>query len=263
LAHIVQKYSKTALIAATGVLSDSKLFLFDYLLRLLRVALLLSIWRTLFAGRHMVGGMTLPTLLTYTLVAEAFAEPLAARTDLPGYFWNGTLLQRYLRPLNLFGQFTVEACGLWTLNFVLFSLPLLLLASALGIDPSPASGGAALCFLVSLILAVAVGLALEIIFVACGIQWQMPIWAIDRVRTALNLLLSGAVFPLALLPFHLGVGLEWLPFASMASAPMRLYTGTGDPLRLIGLQIVWAALLWPLANWMWNASRERMVSYGG
>ncbi len=251
------------MIAATGLVGDSKLFLLDYLLRLLRVAMLLSIWRTLFAGRHEVGGMTLSTLLTYTLIAEAFAEPLAARTDLPGYFWTGTLLGRYLRPLNLFGQFAAEACGSWALHFALFSLPLLLLAPALGVNPLPSSGVAAVSFAVSLVLAVSVGLALENIFVAIGIWWQMPIWIIDRMRSAFNALLSGAFIPLALLPFHLGAVLGWLPFASMASAPMRLYTGTGDPLRLIGLQAVWAALLWPLAIRLWDASRERMVSYGG
>jgi ABC-2 type transport system permease protein len=263
LAHIVQKYGKTAAIAATGLLGDSKLFVIDYLLRLLRVALLLSVWRTLFAGRPEVGGMILPILLTYTLVAEAFGEPLAARTDLPGYFWEGTLLGRYLRPLNLFGQFAAEACGHWLLNFILFSLPLLLLAPFLGVNPLPVSGGAALSFAVSLVLAASVGLALENSFVAIGIWSQVPIWAIDRVRTALNALLSGAFIPLALLPFHLGRVFDWLPFASMASAPMRIYTGTGEPLRLIALQLGWTALLWPLAFKLWDASRERMVSFGG
>ncbi len=263
MAHIAHKYSKTAALAAASLVGDSKLFLVDYLLRLLRVALLLSIWHTLFAGRGAVGGMTLATVLTYTLVAEAFADPLAAATDLPDYFWQGNITTHFLRPLSLFGQFAAEACGKWALGFCLFSLPLLLLAPLIGVNPLPASGMAGLTFAISLTLAVSVGLALENAFVAAGIWTQMPIWAIDRVRVALNLLLSGAFIPLALLPFHLGRIFDWLPFASMASAPMRLYTDTGDPAHLLGLQIAWSVVLWPLAFRLWHISREKMVSYGG
>jgi ABC-2 type transport system permease protein len=263
LAQLLHKYGKTAAISAASLVGDSKLFLIDYLLRLLRVGLLLSIWRTLFAGRAAVGGMTLPVVLTYSLVAEAFGEPLNARTDLPDYFWNGTITTRFLRPMSLFGQFGAEACGKWAMGFCLFSLPLLLLAPLMGVTPLPASAASGLYFAISLVLAVSVGMALEASFVAVGIWSQMPVWAIDRARSALNALLSGALIPLALLPFHLGAAFEWLPFASMASAPMRLYTGTGDPLQMIGLQLAWCAALWPLAYRLWDASRERMVSYGG
>jgi ABC-type uncharacterized transport system permease subunit len=49
----------------------------------------------------------------------------------------------------------------------------------------------------------------------------------------------------------------------MASAPLQIYVGIGDTLRLLALQVVWSLLLWPLARWLWRISRERMVSYGG
>ena len=68
---------------------------------------------------------------------------------------------------------------------------------------------------------------------------------------------------LALLPAGIGAVFGWLPFASMASAPLQLYIGTGDATRLLALQVGWSLLLWPLARWLWRISRERMVSYGG
>jgi ABC-type uncharacterized transport system permease subunit len=55
----------------------------------------------------------------------------------------------------------------------------------------------------------------------------------------------------------------WLPFASIASAPLRLYTGTGTAQELLPLQLLWATLLWPLTLWLWRVNQERMVSYGG
>jgi hypothetical protein len=49
----------------------------------------------------------------------------------------------------------------------------------------------------------------------------------------------------------------------MASAPLRIYTGTEDAWRLMAMQAGWAVLLWPAALACWDASRERIVSHGG
>ena len=47
----VQRYLKTAAMAAASFVGDSPLFLIDYLLRFLRVAVLLSLWRMILAGQ--------------------------------------------------------------------------------------------------------------------------------------------------------------------------------------------------------------------
>ncbi|HLJ57081.1 MAG TPA: hypothetical protein VKT77_18735, partial [Chthonomonadaceae bacterium] len=114
-----RRYGKTAMMSASGMAGDGPLFLIDYLLRFVRVALLLAIWRTLFAGRRAVGGMPLTTVLTYTLIGEVFAEPMAGFTTMADAFWDGTITARFLRPMSLFGQFAAEAGGLWTVNFAL------------------------------------------------------------------------------------------------------------------------------------------------
>lgn len=257
------KHAKTAAMAAAGQIGESPLFLMDYLLRFLRVALLLSIWRILFAGRGAVSGMTLPALLTYTLIAEAFAEPLLCRTEMISAFWDGSISTRFLRPMGLFTQFAVEAFGRWSVGFGVFSLPLLLCAPLLGVNPLPNDFLAGLLFLVSLALSISVGLAMEFIFMAMAMVFEGEIYAISRVRQALVALLSGAFLPLALMPWGLGKVFGWLPFASMASAPLRIYTGTGDPVWLLATQLGWTLFLWPLAGGLWRTSRERMVSYGG
>jgi ABC-2 type transport system permease protein len=92
---------------------------------------------------------------------------------------------------------------------------------------------------------------------------QLPLWAITQIRNALTTLLSGALLPLALLPPAVGALFGWLPFASMASAPLQIYIGTGNWLNLVALQICWSLVLWPLAHWLWQIGRERMVAYGG
>jgi ABC-type uncharacterized transport system permease subunit len=259
----LNKYYKTATMAAAGQVGDSSLFVMDYLLRFLRVAVLLSLWRTLLAGKGVVSGMTLSSVLTYTLIAEVFAEPLTCRTWLESAFWDGTIATRFLKPIGVFGQFAAEMCGRWMFGFGAFSLPLLLCAPLLGVDPRPASTLAGGLFLVSLVLAVLVGLALEYCFAALAVGMEWHPYAINSARAAIGTLLSGAFLPLALLPWGIGKLFGWLPFAAMASVPLRLYTGTGDAFHLLGLQAIWAIVLWPIAGRLWRKYRERMVSYGG
>ena len=249
--------------AASSYIGDSPLFLLDYLLRLLRVVVLLSIWRTILAGKGTVSGMTLASVLTYTLIAEVFASQLSPRTELDTAFWNGAIASRMLQPIGIFGQFSAEVFGRWLFEFGVFSVPLLLLAPLLGVNPLPAGAGAAGLFVLSLALAISVGLAIEFVFGGLLVILQLPHWAVSQVRSAVTTLLSGAIVPLALLPQGVGAIFAWLPFASMASAPLKIYTGTGEPIGLLALQAGWSIALWPLAHWLWRASRERMVAYGG
>ena len=165
--------------------------------------------------------------------------------------------------MGIYGQMLAEMVGGWIPGLLFFALPLLLIAPLLGVDPLPATWTAGLWFLLSLALGVAVGTALDLFFAACMVFLEHSVYALQRIRTTLTVLLSGRLVPLALLPWGLGDYLEWLPFASLASAPLRLYTGTGDPQDLIPLQVIWAVVLWVSAHALWCHNRERLVSHGG
>ena len=135
--------------------------------------------------------------------------------------------------------------------------------STSAVNPLPVSAGAGLLFGVSLLLSISVGLALEFLFGALIVTLEQGVWVIMRIRGALTALLSGALLPLALLPWGIGSVFAWLPFASMASAPLQIYTGTGNALLLLAVQAGWSLLLWPAALWTWRIHRERLVAYGG
>ena len=256
-------YWRTAVLAAGNPLSDGPLFLFNYAIRILRVVLLVSIWRIVMPGGEPVGGMTLDAVLTYTLLAGAFAPLFDVRTQLVWTIWNGSVVTRWLQPIGMPGLYASEQIGELAFGLVSFSLPLMLLAPLLGVDPRPASALHGGLFVVSLALGVTVGLALDFLFGALMLFMSETLWGIEQLRNATGVLLSGALLPLQLYPWGLGELFAWLPFAAMASAPLRVYTGTGDPALLIGSQVAWALVLWPLAMWGWRVNRERMASMGG
>jgi viologen exporter family transport system permease protein len=131
------------------------------------------------------------------------------------------------------------------------------------VSPFPASAAAGALFVASLFLSVTVGLAIDFLFGALMVVMEQDYWSVHYVRNGVTGLLSGAVIPLALLPWGVGDLFSWLPFAALASAPLRIFTGTGEPLPLLAGQAIWALLLWPLAGLLWRANRERLVCYGG
>ncbi|MBI5877470.1 MAG: ABC-2 family transporter protein [Chloroflexi bacterium] len=261
--QIIRSFWKTAAMEAASLVGEDSLFVVQYIFRFLRVVVLLAVWRTVLEGRTEVAGMTAAAVLTYTLIAEVFAEQLAPKTDVEWALHDGGIAMRFLQPLGLVVQFGGLMFGRWWLGLALFSLPLLLAAPLLGVDPRPASLAAGLLFVPSLVLAVVVGVALEFIFAALLVYMEGSAYIVARVRVAITLVLSGALIPLRLLPWGLGDVLQWLPFAAIASAPLQIFTGTGDPPLLIGLQLFWAVMLWAFSEWFWRTSRERLVSYGG
>jgi ABC-2 type transport system permease protein len=247
---------------AASTLGEEELFIIQFLFRLLRVVVLLSLWRVILTD-HDTAGMTLSTILTYTLIQEVYAEQLLPRTNIEWALHDGGIAMRFLQPLDLVSQFMAHMVGGWVFGLVFFSLPLLLVAPWLGVNPSPVSVLAGALFLVSVLCTMAIGVAFDFIFAALLTHFEGSAYMVGRVRVAISLVLSGALVPLALLPWNLGAILQWLPFASLASAPLRIYTGTGDPRLLLALQVAWAAVLWVLARRLWQHYREQLVSYGG
>lgn len=257
-------YLKTAAMAASGVMGDDSLFLVNYLMRLLRVALFFSLWRLILHGRGEIAGYTLGMTLTYTLISEVCRDLLECRTWLEMGFWDGSVSTRFLRPMGIFAQFAAEWSGAIAFHFVFFSLPLLLLAPLFGVNPFPPNLQAGLLFILSLALAVFTGLGLEYLFSGVAIALRLHPYVFNRMRGALGELLSGALLPFAFLPFGLGKVFAYLPFAGQASTPLSIYVGgANDAPRLMALQVFWGAALWIGASQLWNRNREKVIAYGG
>jgi ABC-type uncharacterized transport system permease subunit len=261
--RFLRAHLATARVAAFGPLSDGLWALFSIALRFLRVLILLAIWPTLIPPGAVVSGYRLGTVLTYSLVAEVFSAQLNVRTPIAAALWTGAIATRFTWPMPLATQYAAEMIGEWALPMLLVSAPLLLLAPLVGVDPLPASAARLALFLVSLVLAIAIGIAIDMAYTVLTVRIDLGPWVLNAARGVLQAICSGAWVPLALLPFHLGALFDWLPFASAASAPLRIYTGTGDPLRLLALQVVWVIVLTIAVRAAWDVCRERVALYGG
>ena len=231
----------------------------EYLLKLITLFAQWMIWCTILPAGAEVDGLTRSSMLIYITVSSALSPLLDVRTPASGWLHDGTMLSLFMRPSSVYAQLIAHTAGGWLIPITFYALPLLAFASLLGYAPIPASPW----FFLSLPLCVMQGFAVDFLFACMLIRMNNLEWQMFSIRNALTTLLTGSLIPFAALPWGLGRWLELSPFGTLAGAPLALLTGIGDPVRLVSAQIFWNVVLWPLAIWAFNASRERMVSYGG
>ena len=256
----MKRYLATSLMCLIekGYFGLSELF-GQYAMRAASMGALLMIWRALSLGGADLGDMTLNQLYVYTVLSTALGPMLDVRTPASDWLHDGTMLSLYLRPASVVGQLIAHTLGGWAMRLLMLSAPVLIVAALLGVDMKPAGW----TFLPSLLLSISQGFAVDMLFAALMIRLRSLSWPVHSLRESLTALLTGALIPFSALPFGIGRWLELMPLGTLAGAPLALYAGLGDAGRLLPAQLLWNALLWPLAAWCFRRSRERMVSYGG
>jgi ABC-2 type transport system permease protein len=257
---IMSGVAATIRISASGKLTGGIPALFaGYLLRIVYLLPMVFLWRSLAEGGADLGAFSLGCLLTYTCVSTILRSQLNVQSGAVTWHYEGQILDLYRRPGTIFGQLVVSTVGGWLPELALFSLPLALIVPLFGVNIIPAS----IWFFPCLALSISLGFAVDFLFVCFIIRMKNANWMAYSLRHAVIMLLSGAVIPFDLLPWGMGKILKFLPFGSLAAAPLAVFTGMADFSGVILPQIFWNTVLWPLAVLAFRGSREKMVSYGG
>lgn len=230
-----------------------------YLLKLIRVVIMMILWKDLFMRGADTGGMTVEQVLSYTLMGAILEPMLDVRTPVSDWLHSGSILSNYIRPMGVFTQLTLDTIGSWAQPLIVFSLPALAAGMLLGIPVRPVTPWA----FVSLLLAVSEGFAVDYLFACVLIRMKNLSWTVYSLRNALTVLLTGSVIPFSLLPWGLGNILQYTPLGTLAGSVLAIYTGMGDVKMILIVQLIWNIILWPLALYCFERSRERIMSYGG
>lgn len=256
---MIQKYSQTMHMAMRSQTNGGVLYLLPNIaVRLLHLVPLLFLWSVL-AKSGVETGMTLEQMLTYTYLNALLADLMVVQTFASSWCYEGELHKLYLRPNAIFGGIVAETIGGWIPMLLCFSLPLICAAPLIGISLMPAT----LWFFPSLLLCVSLGFAIDFLFACVAIELRGVSWLAHVIRTAITALFSGTLVPFRLLPFGLTQLFELQPFGSLGGAPLALFVGTAQPLRILLAQVFWNLAFWPAAILWFHQSRERMVSFGG
>jgi ABC-2 type transport system permease protein len=229
-----------------------------------RFLLLAQIWKTMESANADFGGLTLPQLLTYSLMATFFKPQLDIWTPATEAIWEGSIINRYTRPMPISVTLIAATIGLrWIPGMLFLSFPLFCISifSGISIEPATLIHG---CYAgVSLALSIIIGFSLDLIFASLAISMKNASWAMIQIRQSVMLLMSGSLIPFSLMPQKIGLIFSLLPFGSVANAPLNIYIGFGEIDKLILLQIFWAITLPFAAFFIFRKSEENMISFGG
>jgi len=120
---------------------------------------------------------------------------------------------------------------------------------------------AAFLFVVSLVLAVVVSLGFRFLYNLPSF-WLLDIRGVVLLVVSVSLFFSGAIVPLAYFPAWLKTVADALPFAAILQTPVDVWLGKAHGWQ-IGLQLVWAVVLFALGRIVLARATRKLVVQGG
>ena len=230
-----------------------------------RVYLFRVLWIALYAHNAAPDGIPLHSIITYSVVAllMGLILDIDQTSLLHDKLHDGSIVVDFMKPISvplyLFADGTGEV--LFHAALIVPSLALALLIVHVDV-PSAAVFGA---FAVSFVLGYFVGFFLNFML-NCVAFWTLEISAVQLIMTWVTDLLGGQIVPLLFFPAGMQQAISALPFAAMFSTPLLIYIGKITPqhyAQVMGIQVLWIAVLAIIATVIWRAGARRVVVQGG
>lgn len=224
-------------------------------------------WRALFRNTENIQGITVDTMLTYTVVSSMISIVLTTNVErrITNSVQKGTIAIDMMRPVNIFSVFFAENLGSVTALFFQNLLPVFIIGSILIKLPVPASTAGALLFLCSLTLAFLINWFLAAIFGMWAFT-AIEMDALIQVKKHLIRLLSGSMIPIWFFPDWFRAVLEALPFVYLYQMPLDIYIGKYTKSSLIHdftIQIFWTVGLFLLYRYLQKRVTGKIMIQGG
>ena len=231
----------------------------------------IQLYRVLYAANPDRFPMELPAIVSYIWLRQSLLALLNTWTienELFNTVLDGSVAYELCRPSSLYGMWYTRTLALRVSRVLLRCLPILLVAALLprpwGMN-APASAGAFIAFMISLMLAACVTVAYTmILYFSCFYTTSAD--GLRAVLMPLSDLMSGGYLPLPFLPAGIRIALELSPFGSMQNAPLRIYSGDiagAAAVSTIALQLFWLAALGAIGYLMQNKGMKKLSIAGG
>ena len=237
----------------------------DLVFILARIAIWISVFGA--AAGSSVDGVTLPEMITYTLLAGPvlYWDYTRLLGEVDEVIRTGDIAIYLLRPLHFPFYLLANHFGHFTFELLAMTLPVALIVGALfGLTP-PASLFHALAFLAYWALSFMILFTLATLL-GLAAFWLMTAQSLDWFLGSIMSLLSGVMVPLWFFPAWLAAIAGHLPFAWVSYYPAAVYLGKLDPghaLLYFAIGLVWLGLLLGGLTWLWSRARHRLVVQGG
>lgn len=224
-------------------------------------------WKALFKNAESMGGVSVDTMLTYTVISSMISVVLITNVEwrITESVQTGAIAIDLMRPVNIFEVFFAENLGSVTALFFQNLLPIFIIGSLFIKLPVPRSAYEFMLFLISLVLAFFINWYLSVIFGMFSFK-VIEMSALIQVKKHLVRLLSGSMIPLWFFPNWLRSVLEILPFPYIYQLPLSIYVGhyTSESLvRGLLIQILWVMALFIIETRLEKQAIKHVMVQGG
>ena len=224
-------------------------------------------WKALFKNAESMGGVSVDTMLTYTVISSMISVVLITNVEwrITDSVQTGAIAIDLMRPVNIFLVFFAENLGSVTALFFQNLLPIFIIGSLFIKLPVPRSAYEFMLFLISLVLAFFINWYLSVIFGMFSFK-VIEMSALIQVKKHLVRLLSGSMIPLWFFPNWLRSVLEILPFPYIYQLPLSIYVGhyTSESLvRGLIIQILWVMVLFLIETRLEKQAIKHVMVQGG
>lgn len=245
-------------------------FLFRACFALLPLMAMISVWRTIYAGREQdVGGYTLAQMISYYLVVTLVDMLTAVNEDdwqIAADIREGTISQFLVKPID---YLRYRFCLFFAGRAIYTSIALVPVAIFFFVQRQylvlPADAATLGWFSLSIIMT-----ALLQFFSAYAMAllafWVLEVSTFIFILFAFEYIAGGHLFPLDILPAGLANALSYTPFPYQLYFPVSIYVGrtTGSELyRGLLIQFAWVVLAFLFAKFMWSRGIRKYSAVGG
>ena len=230
-----------------------------------------AIWRALLrdSGADVFGGahVSASDMVTYIVLVNALGahDWVTVGNQIDDRLQSGDITYDLTKPVGFPVLVLGQSLGEIFSRLLTQTLPVVVIAHlAWGLTP-PASLTAAFAALATVLIGKSVAFAIGYLL-GCLSFWMLSSWHYQWVVGTITKLFSGFVIPLWFMPEWLWLAPRLLPFHLLAYTPAGLYQGkipTSEAWLLVGVGVVWTAVLWVAVVYAWRAAIRRVVVQGG
>ncbi|MCX7774061.1 MAG: ABC-2 family transporter protein [Clostridia bacterium] len=237
------------------------------LMPFIRVFLAYFLWRMMYTGKSVIGGMTFGMMLTYYIVC-AFIERLEQSNgmvwDMAGEIREGKFSKYLVKPVSPLGHFvfTSLAKSLYILFITIVAVGIIALIYSKEFVPPVLSINLLYAVIITLLGLVFIILLNYLTALLAFKYTDITGWHL--IKSNMVDFLSGALLPLSLLPLWMQGIMKFFPFYYMQYIPASLYLGLKTDEAILGIVIlvIWNLFLWFLAEAAYNRFRRLYEGVG-
>jgi ABC-2 type transport system permease protein len=228
----------------------------------------ISIWQAVFAGHGSMNGITLSQMITYALIGGTILSSWDATMivrEVGGTIRTGAIGSTLLRPVAYPVMLLAEQLGSRFFDWLMTSLPVIVIMGLIyGVQP-PASMGHGLLFLGFLVVSLGI-LMLSAILVGLFSFWVFDAHSLEWFMRGILAVLSGGLVPIWFFPKGLAEVAHVLPFSWITYHPMAVYLGERDLMTSLLYLLAggaWVAVLTLAVSFVWSRACGQVVVQGG